>query len=644
MSRDAQNFYKTMLSVWDSMDMANDQTADSAHKFLRALAGVQEANNLENIFRDAVNVLHAEFDNAPKDRKEALLNLQQLIDGGDATEKTIVHAVWRAFFPEALHLDDNPEKQIELLRRSRRIDVHKLVDDPIDDVPDQIVFTSNVLLSPPVPNRDSDANEEVKTIVQGADEVNKESQQYWYDHPIPIGIPPQNDEVVYGLKGMAQTLAFEKKRGTARSSDRLTMLLSVSVTHSGLHCWAGPWLKAQLAGVAKERFEGLDVFAFTEVDTDKIVDVLVPWLDNPDDEAALRKTFGVDGEYGRHYSFLKAMPALWAILDNPNIKATFKIDLDQIFPQEVLTEETGKSAFEHFKTPLWGALGKDVSGQDVELGMIAGALVNEKDISDGLFTPDIPWPSDLPQGGEFLFFKQRPMAVSTRAELNTRNGDVEPIYRIHVTGGTNGIRLDALRCHQPFTPSFIGRAEDQGYLLSVLTNRRERASLRYVHASGLIMRHDKAAFAGDAVKAGKAGSYVGDLIRILVFSAYAGFLPDGPEKIKRLIDPFTGCFVTPLPITLVMLSLALHLLTPSNEDGRKSILSLANIRLPDWVKNYDRKSTSLKSIWHQEKRGWNAYYTALNNLEAAVQAESDEAHHTSRRFKEIVKNCRITDK
>ena len=295
-----------------------------------------------------------------------------------------------------------------------------------------------------------------------------------------------------------------------------------------------------------------------------------------------------------------------------------------------------KSAFGHFRTPLWGAQGKDVFGEDVDLGMIAGALVNEKDIADGLFTPDIPWPSDFPQGGDLLFFKQRPMAVSTRAELNTRNGDVEPIHRIHVTGGTNGIRLDALRRYQPFTPSFIGRAEDQGYLLSVLNDKKQPASLRYIHASGLIMRHDKAAFAGDAVKAGKAGSYVGDLIRLFVFSAYARFLPGGPEQIKRLVDPFTGCFITPIPATLALLSLALHLLSAGNEDGRKEILALANKRLPDWIKNYDGKSASLKSLWFQEKRGWNAYYAALNKLEAAVKAGHDGVLQTSRQFKEII--------
>ncbi len=67
--------------------------------------------------------------------------------------------------------------------------------------------------------------------------------------------------------------------------------------------------------------------------------------------------FGVDGEYGRHYSFLKAIAAFWQVLIDPSKRGTFKIDLDQVFPEEELKKETGKCAFEHFRNPLWGGRG-----------------------------------------------------------------------------------------------------------------------------------------------------------------------------------------------------------------------------------------------------------------------------------------------
>ena len=234
--------------------------------------------------------------------------------------------------------------------------------------------------------------------------------------------------------------------------------------------------------------KNLDVYVFTETDTQQIIkDILTPsalyFLEHQDATAELAM-FGVDGEYGRHYSFLKAMAAFWHVFIEPRVKATFKIDLDQIFPQQTLVEQTGASAFEHFTTALWGANGTDSRGRPVELGMIAGALVNESDIDNSLFTPDVRFP-ELPQlPDQRLFFSILPQAISTHAEMMTQyitrwfDGVNTCIQRVHVTGGTNGIRIDSMRRHRPFTPSFIGRAEDQAYLLSAIKNSRRKPCLR----------------------------------------------------------------------------------------------------------------------------------------------------------------------
>ena len=67
---------------------------------------------------------------------------------------------------------------------------------------------------------------------------------------------------------------------------------------------------------------------------------------------------------------------------------------------------------------------------------------------------------------------------STVAEMMARydgapqDGRARCLERIHVTGGTNGILIDALRRHRPFTPTFIGRAEDQAYLLTFTLHYR----------------------------------------------------------------------------------------------------------------------------------------------------------------------------
>ncbi|MFH1082877.1 MAG: hypothetical protein V1751_05755, partial [Pseudomonadota bacterium] len=252
-----------------------------------------------------------------------------------------------------------------------------------------------------------------------------------------------------------------------------------------------------------------------------------------------------------------------SLIFRSRIQGTFKIDLDQVFPQDKLLRETGSSALEHLKTPLWGAEGIGRDGTMVELGMIAGALVNEKDIESSLFTPDVSFPVEEIQGDEWIFFSPLPQSISTEAEMMTRYpheslyGWGNCIHRIHVTGGTCGILVDSLKRHRPFTPSFIGRAEDQAYLLSVLFNE-SGGSLRYVHKEGLIMRHDKEAFAGEAIESAHIGKLIGDYARILLFSQYAGVLSWPVKRIKELLDPFTGCFISHIPITVVYLRLALR--------------------------------------------------------------------------------------
>jgi hypothetical protein len=168
--------------------------------------------------------------------------------------------------------------------------------------------------------------------------------------------------------------------------------------------------------VNAEAFSGLDIFIITENTTQKIADI----LEKASGMQSISTVFGVNGRYGRHYSFLKAIAPIWQLAVDEKIKATFKIDLDQIFAQDVLENETGESALEHFKTALWGATAKDTDGNTIELGMIAGALVNESDINKGLFTPDVAIPEEPLSPMDVLFPRVLAMAISTRAEMMTQ--------------------------------------------------------------------------------------------------------------------------------------------------------------------------------------------------------------------------------
>lgn len=530
-----------------------------------------------------------------------------------AENPTCGNAIWSVFFPEGSGLPASRNQRVQALREKRRVRITEPNPAPLTDPGSELLFTSNVLLTIPAEGTDVDTldySDGLKSHIRAAI---GEEQLYWFDHPIQIGVAAEANEILYGLRGLDEAVEFERNRGNM-ADGKVVCALSVSVTHKGLRGLAKDYVETEIRNAGG--FRNLEVYVFTEADTDQLIDeVFVPAGGN----ASELDVFGVDGEYGRHYSFLKAISALWNAAIDPYIKATFKIDLDQVFPQRELAEQSGASAFEHFKTPLWGARGTDADGNAVELGMVAGALVNEKDLHKGLFTPDVPFPTGTPNLEEKLFYSKMLMALSTEGELMTRygndgiDGKTECIQRIHVTGGTNGILVESLKRHRPFTPSFIGRAEDQSYILSALTTEGEK--LGYLHADGLIMRHDKEAFAADAIKAASFGNMVGDLIRTLYFSEYARVLGKGSiDEIKATANPFTGCFITPIPATVVLLRFCMKAagFFLANEPAKADELVQAGY--PRLARAMAFAQEGLGRQYERERKGWNLFYDLVDSV------------------------------
>jgi hypothetical protein len=562
-----------------------------------------------------------------------------------------IYMVWRVFFPEGVSLFDDRAKNIEALRKKRSIRIHGLNPDPVHEPAREILFTSNVLLTLPLSATPIDDLALPEKLKQRLKRIKGERQLYWYDHPIPVGVDPDKNEVVSGLRGLDEAIAFEKERGTVEKDTKVHCVLSVSVTHEGLQDVAKACLEEMFKDV--NGLHNLRIYALTESDTCRLVnEIFVPAAGHffgLEGDTLLNEIIGVDGEYGRHYSFLKAIAALWQVFLDPRIKATFKIDLDQVFPQHELIKDCGLSALDHFRTPLWGAQGEDGDGNRVELGMIAGALVNREDISGSLFTPDVIFPDEVIKGDEWIFFSRLPQALSTEAEMMTRygngflDGHDRCIQRIHVTGGTCGILVKSLRRHRPFTPCFIGRAEDQAYILSVLF-QESTGNLRYVHKDGLIMRHDKEDFAIEAIKSAHTGKLIGDSLRVLMFSHYAEALPWPVEKTKRCIDPFTGCFVSHIPFTVVYLRLALQGALSFNEgkpgDGFE-LLQMGTNRLHRIIKELSNRPDSLKKRYLAEKKAWNLYYDILDRIESGLKEGDPFALDMSEKAEKLIKDCEI---
>jgi hypothetical protein len=607
---------------------------------------------IATFYLNGINRLQCEIDAVSQQAPDFASRLTELAEwlANPSEPEELSEKTWSVFFPEATNLRQDRANQIEALRAKRTVTITRPNPTPITDPAREILFTSNVLLTNPAAStclEELPFSPAVKSALAGS---MTDIQLYWYDHPIQIGVGPESNEILYGLRGLEAALEVERTRGNLPEGVKATCVLSVSVTHEKLQHIAKSYLEQEF-----ERSGGLknlDLYVFSEADTQRLVTkVLIPAAKHylgRDDAAELLEVFGVDGEYGRHYSFLKALAPLWQILIQPDVKATFKIDLDQVFPQPELVEQTGLSALEHFKTALWGAQGIDSAGQPVELGMLAGALVNESDIAKSLFFPDVLFPNRPLSADEHIFFSTLPQALSTEAEILTRytsaalDGKSKCIQRIHVTGGTNGILIDSLRRYRPFTPSFFGRAEDQAYLLSVLAQPGTR--LAYAHADGLIMRHDKEAFAQEAIQAAFVGKLVGDYIRTLYFSAYARVLTDDVAGLKALLNPFTGCFVSAIPATVVYLRFGLKAASffsqGQDEQGLEFIANGAP-RIQAAFDFVEGENSPLKRQYQKEQQGWQLYYDILAALEKALNQQEAFALELSQQAKSIVKQCAV---
>ena len=451
---------------------------------------------------------------------------------------------WHIFCPSAAAASSNPTTMSAEIKKRRRLSLITPPSMPMTDPARELLFTTNALLSPPL---DPSSVHLPPSLRRQAQQFASRPQSFWYDHPVPLDASPVENEILHGLSKLDEALAQEVAMCSLAPGARIDLAMSISVTHEGMEELASHYVSDLIATHLNLRH--LRVFLFDESRCRQIVEHLCP------SDAAAADVFGVNGAYGRHYSLLKAVLLLWQMAVNPQVRFTFKIDLDQVFDQAALLAQTGRSALQLIANPLWGGSAVDHAGRQVDLGMLAGGLVNEADATHGLYIPDVPRPrTDLvtaPLTSRRLFCPQWPQAISTEAEILQKDSGYQ---RIHVTGGTTVVTAEALRAWRPFTPGFINRAEDQAYAIAAL---KEESYLSHLHADGLIMRHDKQAFAGRSIAHASTGKAIGDIERLLLFSRYAELHGSGLAAVRDHLWPFTSCFVHPDAGTLARLIFAL---------------------------------------------------------------------------------------
>jgi hypothetical protein len=632
---------------------------DEAIKLIEKLSDDPEWDEVISFLEGGMDVAGDELESCYSsytDFAERFDNLHRRLTSGSKKEnrKETVKKIRELFFPEGAFDPGEREKKISALRKKRKVTLTALNRERITQPEREILFTSNALLTLPSTSAESDESDIHPGIRDRLKKISTEEQLYWYDHPVQIGVNPEQNEFIYGLEHFDRALAFEEEQGIKEKERKVDFLLSVSVTHRGLHEISRDYMEYELK--KKSGIRRLNLYIITEKETGELIEnLLIPAAEKyleSDNREILHEIFGVDGMYGRHYTFLKAVTPLWRLFISPETRGTFKIDLDQVFPQKELLEKTGRSAFGHLKSELWGASGRDSKGDPVHLGLLAGALVNEKDIGRSLFHPDVPFPEKDEIRDTLVFYSKLPQALSTAAEMQTRYGEDREIdgrksciQRIHVTGGTTGILEGSLRKYRPFTPSFIGRAEDQAFLMSVLYNNEAGEYLRYLHRDGLIMRHDKETFASESIKAAKTGKMIGDYLRIVLFSYYAVSLPWGVDEIKDAVDPFTGCFISRIPWTVVIIRLLLETASLfKDEKSRKDaadFLRLGSERLGKLMKRLQSGKMDITRLYEKERRGWDLYYDIIDVLEEKLASGDEFALTLRERARGIIGKCRL---
>ncbi len=341
-----------------------------------------------------------------------------------------------------------------------------------------------------------------------------------YDHPVPLFAAEESHELVSCLAMLERDIAFEKELGLIPEEHLVPVLLSVSVTHEELDRPVSAWIGHLLE---EKHYHHFSLYLLTEE--------ACRALDRELFDGTMIQ-YGVSGAYGRHFTALKYTALLFE--KSAGIRASFKLDTDEAICSRDLKAATGKSWFETLCHPYWGGTALDSRGTGFCLGVNEGEYMNGSDIETlgyaaAMRTPDVRPPETA--AGKDLFF-QKGYAHGRATEWYNRFHRLEDfISHPVVKGGGYGISNDAIRKAAPFTWSRVGRAEDQQFYFSALSEK-----VRGIFHPDLRIAHYKGSVAVSENKT-EATRFAGDMYRLVQFSFLAQRF-----GVKEYLDPMPGVF------------------------------------------------------------------------------------------------------
>jgi hypothetical protein len=112
-----------------------------------------------------------------------------------------------------------------------------------------------------------------------------------------------------------------------------------------------------------------------------------------------------------------------------------------------------------------------------------------------------------------------------------------------------------------------------------------------------------------------------------------------------MIDPFTGCFISRIPFTVVYLRLALKAASffknNKNDHQGTIFLEMGTKRLHEIIQELKKDPNPLIKKYHEEKEVWDSYYDIFIHVEDALKSQDIFALELQERAGNLVKDCRM---
>jgi hypothetical protein len=116
------------------------------------------------------------------------------------------------------------------------------------------------------------------------------------------------------------------------------------------------------------------------------------------------------------------------------------------------------------------------------------------------------------------------------------------------------------------------------------------------------------------------------------------------ERVKDLVDPFTGCFISRIPLTVVYLRMALKaasLVDEGRVEAAADLIRMGSRRIVEVIDRLNDDPACFKSQYERERHSWHRYYDVLDSLEAALRRDDPFALELRERAVRWKRKCAV---